>query len=308
MISRMTIGRSLVVVLAGMGAASLPAGTQASSAQVSASPVELVRATVANEVAAANDNSVKHLFRQHKKNSQGSQTRIYVETQQAMVGMTIAYNDQPLTPQQLQGEEGRLAGLVGNPEQLARKQKQEKEEANRTLSIVRALPDAFIFDYDGTEAGTASLGKRGIQLVRLKFRPNPSYRPPSHVEEVLVGMQGNILIDPASRKIARIDGTLFKDVSFGWGILGHLNRGGHFFVGQRDLDDGSWEISCMRLEFIGKILLFKNIAIKSEEVFSNFRRVPADTTFAQGVEMLKAEQARLSQGGAETVNAEGKSH
>jgi hypothetical protein len=221
-----------------------------------------------------------------------------------MAGMTIAYDDKPLTPQQLEGEEGRLAGIANNPEQLKRKQRQEKEEASSTLSIVKALPDAFLFDYDGTEIGTASLGRDGMPLLRLRFRPNPSYHPPSHVEEVLVGMAGFLLIDPAVRRVARIDGTLFKEVNFGWGILGHLNKGGHFFVQQQNLDDGSWDISCMRLEFSGKILFFKNIAINSEEVFGNFRRVPADTTFAQGVEMLKAEQARLAQGGAETAKAD----
>jgi hypothetical protein len=52
------------------------------------------------------------------------------------------------------------------------------------------------------------------------------------------------------------------------------------------------------------MLLFKNIAIKSDEIFSNFRRVPPDTTFAQGVEMLKAERAKLAQGGSETAKAE----
>jgi hypothetical protein len=41
--------------------------------------------------------------------------------------------------------------------------------------------------------------------------------------------------------------------------------------------------------------LFKSIVIKSDEVFSDFRRVPADTTFAQGVEMLKAEEAKLAE-------------
>jgi hypothetical protein len=306
MISRFTLTCSLLV-LAGLCATSLPSETQASSAQESPAAAELVRAAFANEVAAANGTSIKHMFRQHKQTAHGSQTRIYVETREAMAGMTIAYNDQPLTPQQRLGEEGRLAGLVGNPEQLVRKQRQEKEEANRTLSIVKAIPDAFLFDYDGAETGTASLGKEGMQLVRIKFRPNPDYNPPSHVEEVLVGMSGFLLIDPLSRRVAKIDGTLFRDVTFGWGILGHLNKGGHFFVQQQDLDDGSWEISCMRLEFTGKILLFKNIAIKTQEVFSNFRRVSPDITFAQGVEMLKAEQDKLSQGPTETTPAENKS-
>jgi hypothetical protein len=278
-----------------MGAGSLAAGSLSNSSQDSPSPIELVRSAVANEVAASKDDSTKHMFRSRKQNPQGSQTRLYVETREALAGITIAYNDKPLTPEQMQGEEGRLAGLVGNPEQLRRKHSQEQESAERTLRIVKALPDAFLFDYDGEEAGTADLGKDGARLVRLKFRPNPNYSPPSHVEDVLTGMQGVVLIDSAARRIARIDGTLLKEVGFGWGILGHLDKGGHFLVEQRDCGDGSWDVSRMSLGFTGKILLFKSLSIKSDEVFSDFRRVPADTTFAQGVEMLKAEQAKLGE-------------
>ena len=296
--ARITTAVLLSALLAGMlaeiSASSLAAVSPSSSSQDSASPIELVRAAVANEVAAANDTSTKHMFRSRKQNQQGSQTRLYVETREAMAGITIAYNDKPLTPEQLQGEEGRLSGLAGNPELLRRKHAQEQDSADRTLRIVKALPDAFLYDNDGEEPGTADLGKDGARLVRLKFRPNPAYNAPSHVEDVLAGMQGIVLVDSAARRIARIDGTLFKEVSFGWGILGHLNKGGHFLIEQRDVGDGSWNVSRMSLSFTGKILLFKSIAIKSDEVFSDFGRVPADTTFAQGVEMLKAEQAKLA--------------
>jgi len=285
----------LVALFAGMGASSLSSGIAATPAQDSASPIELVRAAVANEVAAADDTTAKHMFRSRKQTPQGYQTRLYVETREAMAGMTIAYDDKPLTPEQMRSEEGRLAGLVGHPEQLRHKHLQEQENAERTLRIVKALPDAFLYDYDGEERGSADMGKDGDRLVRLKFRPNPAYHPPSRVEDVLTGMQGVILIDFASRRIARIDGTLFKEVGFGWGILGHLDKGGHFLVEQRDCGDGSWEISRMSLGFTGKILFFKSIAIKSDEVFSDFRRVPADTTFAQGVELLKAEEMKLAE-------------
>jgi hypothetical protein len=296
---RIATATLLGILLFGMGAASLDAGAsraQASAAQDSASPIELVRAAAANEIAAANDDSIKHTFRARKQTPQGSQTRLYVETQSAMAGMTIAYNDQPLMPEQMQGEENHLAGLVSDPEQLSRKHSQEQQTAEHTLRIVKALPDAFLYDYDGEEQGATDLGKDGDRLVRLKFRPNPAYQSPSRVEQVLEGMQGFVLIDSTARRIARIDGTLFKEVSFGWGILGHLNKGGHFLVEQRDVGDGSWEVSRMSLSFTGKILLFKSIAINSEEVFSAFRRVPPDTTFAQGVEMLKAEEAKLAEG------------
>jgi hypothetical protein len=285
----------LGVSLVGTDATFVEVGAASSSPPDTPSPVELVRSAVANEVAAANDNSTKHMFRSRKQTSQGSQTRLYVETQSAMAGMTIAYNDRPLTPEQMRGEENHLAGLVSDPEQLSRKHSQEQQTAERTLRIVKALPDAFLYDYDGEERGAADLGKEGQQLVRLKFRPNPGYQSPSRVEQVLEGMQGFVLIDPAARRIARIDGTLFKEVGFGWGILGHLDKGGHFLVEQRDVGDGSWDTSRMSLNFTGKILFFKGISIKSEEVLSDFRRVPADTTFAQGVEMLKAEEAKLAE-------------
>ncbi len=264
----------------------------ATSCENPATCLELVRATVANEVAHSND-PTKHMFRSRKESSQGSQTRLYVETRDAMAGMTIAYNDKPLTPEQMQGEQGRLAWLESHPEQLKHKHSQEQEIGDRTLRIVKALPDALLYEYDGEENNPA--GSSEDKFVRLKFHPNPSYQPPSHVEQVLIGMKGVIVIDPVGLRIAKIDGILFKEVGFGWGILGHLDKGGHFLVEQRNVGNGCWEVSHMSLAFTGKILLFKNLSLRSDEVLTDFRRVPDNTTFAQGVEMLKAEEAKLAQ-------------
>jgi hypothetical protein len=297
MIFRILALLSLLSWFPGAGTVLLLGEEQPSSA------LQLVRTTVANEVAAGNVDGIKHMFRDRKKTPQGSQTRIYVETRDGMAGMTVAYNDKPLSPKQMEDEKGRLAGLVSNPDQLKRKQREQKEDSDRSLRIVRALPDAFLFQYDGTVPGATGTGREGVDLIRLTFRPNPSYRPPSHVEQVLLGMSGNLLIDPVQHRIAQIDGTLFQTVSFGWGILGHLDRGGHFLVDQVDVGDGCWELSHMSLAFTGKILFFKNIDYRSDEVFSNFRRVPNDTTFAQGVKLLETESTRFAQGGAETADA-----
>jgi hypothetical protein len=65
----------------------------------------------------------------------------------------------------------------------------------------------------------------------------------------------------------------------------------------------------MSLNFTGKILMLKNLSIKSDETFSDFRKVRADTTYAQGVQMLKAEEAKLAQNrSAETNGSENRSH
>ncbi|MGO9085113.1 MAG: hypothetical protein ACLP6G_18315 [Terriglobales bacterium] len=258
-------------------------------------PGELVRLTVANEVAAANSTTVKHMFRSRKQTPKGSQTRLYIETNDAMAGMTIAINDEPLTAQQRQGEINHLAWLMGNPDQLRKKQAQEKKDADQTLEIVKALPDAFRYVYADTGNPATGTSGTGGNLVRVNFTPNPAYSPPSHVEQVLQGMDGFLLIDRERMRIARIDGTLSKDVNFGWGILGRLDKGGHFRVLQGDLGDGAWDITEMDLSITGKILLFKTLTMVSDEVFSDFQRVPDNLPFSQGVELLKVEEQKLVQ-------------
>jgi len=257
---------------------------------VSNTPATLVRKTVEHEAAASQNSAVNHMFVSRKQTTRGSQTRLYVETAQAMVGMTIANDDKPLSADQQKAEQDRLDNLIHDPAELERKRAKEKEDADRARRIVRALPDAFLFEDDGTELGHPGLGKPGEQLVRLKFRPNPKYEPPTRVEEILTGMEGVLLIDPKQCRIARIDGTLFKEVGFGWGILGHLDKGGRFFVEQQDLGDGTWDASRMTLRFTGKILLFKHLDIQSDEVYRDYRPVPSNLTFAQGVELLKKDR------------------
>jgi hypothetical protein len=257
-------------------------------------PIELVRRTVANEMR-SDDQTTKYMFRERKETPNGSQTKLFVETRDAMAGMVVAYNDQPLNQDQRQGEYDRLQRFLNDPEELARKRKQEKENSERVKRILKALPDAFLYEYEGTEKSKPGVGQPGGQLVRLKFRPNPNYDPPTRVEQVLTGMQGILLIDTQKQHIAAIDGTLAREVGFGWGILGHLDRGGRFQVDQAGISEDNWAITRMDLAFTGKILFFKNVNIKSTEVYSEFRPVPADLTFAQGVELLKKQQATVAE-------------
>jgi len=257
-------------------------------------PADLVRATVRNEVATSEHREGLHMFRSYNKTPKGSQTKLYVETNDALAAKLIAVNDQPLTAEQQRGEASHLTWLVNNPEQLRKKAAREKDDEERTLRIVKALPDAFCYEYAGTTDSVNGLGKTGDQLLRLKFTPNPAYRPPSRVEEVLAGMQGELLIDPQVRRLARIDGTLFREVTFGWGIIGHLNKGGQFRVQQADLGlgDGAWGITEMKLNITGKILMFKGINMVSDEILSDFQKMPENLTFAQGVERLKMQEEK----------------
>lgn len=266
------------------------------NASQTGSPTELVRQTVRNEIKAANDLAcARHMFRSRRQTPQGSQTKLFVETKEGMAGLLLANNDQPLTPEQRQAEDERVDRFLTNPGELQKKRKKEKEDADRTLQIMKALPDAFIYEADGTESGREGVGKPGEELVRLNFRPNPKYDAPSRVEQVLTGMSGYLLIDPQCHRLALIDGTLFREVGFGWGILGHLDKGGHFVVQQGEVGDDSWDVTRMVLNFTGKIMFFKNLKIQSDEVFTGFRPVSPNLTFADGVKLLKKQESVLAE-------------
>lgn len=266
----------------------------AQQATISASPAELVRKTVQNELNAS-EGHAKYIFRDEKKTAQGSQTKLMVETDDSMAGMLVEQNGRPLTPEQRRAEDARLESYLKNPAELNKKREKEKDEADHTKKIVAAMPDAFLYENDGTVPGTQSLGRPGDVLLRLKFRPNPNYNPPTHVEQILTGMAGYMLIDTNQCRIAKIDGTLVKDVGFGWGILGHLDPGGHFIVQQADVGGGHWEATRMDLAFDGKIMLFKKLHINSSQIFSDFRPAPSNLNFEQGVALLKKQESELAQ-------------
>lgn len=279
---------ALFILMAAYGAAQTP------GLSVRPDPAQLVRAAVDNEIKTSQDENARFMFRSTRTTPRGSVTKVFVQAKEATAGIVVAYNGKPLTPEQRQDELNRIERFIKTPDELEKKRRQERVDADRSLRIIRALPDAFLYEYDGTQMGSPGVGKTGDSLVALKFRPNPHYDPPSRVEQVLTGMEGVLLLDASRKRLASIDGTLAKDVGFGWGILGHLDKGGHVLVQQQEVGGRSWTISRTNVDVTGKILLFKSLAFSMSEVFSDFKPIPHDTTFAQAVEILEKEQSELA--------------
>ncbi len=220
----------------------------------------------------------------------GMLTKELIETRDGIIARLIAINDKPLSPQERQADDERLNKLLNDPQAREQKAKQQHEDDVRTRKMVRALPDAFLYEPDGTTDGP-----RG-PIVRLKFKPNPQFDPPSRELQVFQGMEGQMLIDPRAQRLVEINAKLFRDVNFGWGILGHLDKGGQFMVHQSDVTgNDDWEITAMKLNFDGKAVIFKPIHIREDESASNFRVVPKDLTFAQGVELLKKQESAVAE-------------
>lgn len=246
------------------------------------SAVELVRVTIQNEL--KQEASRTHfMYRIRRETPAGSQTKEYVETSDGAVARLMAVNDKPLTADQRQKEDERLQKLLTDPQAQQKHRKEQQDDEQRVQKMLSALPDAFLYQYDGKE------NFRGVQMVRLRFNPNPMFSPPNHETQVYRGMVGTMLIEPRVKRLAKIDGHIIREVSFGWGILGHLDPGGHFVVEQTDVGEGVWETISTTLSFTGRVLLFKRLNIQEKEVASNFVRAPSGLDLAKGIELLKAQ-------------------
>jgi hypothetical protein len=250
---------------------------------------ELVRRMVQKELRATGEARPAWLYRLRRETPRGSQIKEMVETREGIVARLVAINDRPLTPQERADDDKRIAHLMSTPSEQQKKAKQQREEAARVSTMIGALPQAFLYQFDGTEPG------RYGEMIRLKFKPNPDFDPPSRETLPFKSMSGTMWIDASDERLTRIDATLLDDVTLGWGLVARLHKGGRFEVEQSKVADGEWMITRMRLDFDGKALLFKTISIKQMQTLGDFRKAPKGLTLSEGVNLLRKQPEVLAE-------------
>ncbi len=237
---------------------------------------QYLREVVRHELAADETDHTHWRYRIHREDDRGSQDRDVIDTKDGQLARTLLINGKPLTPDQRAADEARMKKLVEDPAERAKREKRAKDDSDKLTMMFKAIPDAFIFKYDGEENGQ----------VRLSFFPNPHYDAPNRELQVFRALSGKMWVDRSAGRLTRMDGSLFEDVLFGWGLLGRLNKGGTFSVLQRHVGDNHWEIVGLDVRMSGHAVIFKNINVKQTQRLTEFRRVRDDLTIAQAYELL----------------------
>ena len=259
-----------ILSLAGM------ASSQSSFAGEQTSPNDLVRATVANELR-THPGSESHWMYRVEREEQGKATaKEVIQTDHGSIERLVLVDGHPLSANQELEETNRIQNFVKNVSDQRRMEQTRKKEAQQCEELFKLIPEAFIFTYEGTERN----------LVKLNYRPNPNFQPPTREARVFHELTGEMWIDATQRRLVRIRGQLMADVKFAGGLLGYLQKGGHFDVEQQELSPGRWELTSLDVDMQGKALLFKTIAVQQKERRTNFRTVPAGLTLAHAAEML----------------------
>ena len=93
-------------------------------------------------------------------------------------------------------------------------------------------------------------------------------------------------VDCKQERLAAFDGHLTQIVKFGFGLLGHLDKGGHFEVRQAEVAPGHWDMTTMNLAMTGKALLFAIIGVQKRETRLDFHQVSDDLTITEAADIL----------------------
>jgi len=261
-------------VSAGFNQSSTPAPPQEPAQQ-------LLGDVVWNEVHAQDSDHSYWRYREIRKENGRTEVLDVFETPHGQIHRLLSVNGVPLSGKQKEDEENRIEELVDHPQSLEQAQKKRTQDGDEELKLLKMLPDAFHFRYDGTESGA----------TKLAFTPNPAFHPTSHEAEVFHHMEGTILVEPRMKRLLEIDGRLTSDVRFGAGILGHLYKGGTFHVRQRDVGQGHWDMTLLDVQMDGRALFFKTIAVHQNESYFDYRRVPSNTTLREAVRLLHSDTA-----------------
>jgi hypothetical protein len=275
------LGASVLAGALFLGAATAASGQALSqNGNPAVDPAKIVRDASYNELHSSKPGR-SFSYRQHKVDPKGSAVKEIVETKDGDVARLIERNGKPLPPEEEQSEIDRLNNLLAHPEVQEHRHKKEQEDSARGDGMVRMLPDAFLYTFDGMVEGPNGL------CYRLKFRPNPAFTPPDREGEVYHGMVGELWVDQSQLRLAKIDAHLISDVNFGWGVLGRLYKGGSILVQNADVGLHHWETIHMKLNLQGKLLMLKSVDYSTTEDFSDFKIQPVELGYQEAIRLLQ---------------------
>ncbi len=169
-------------------------------------------------------------------------------------------------------------------------EKVNKKQKER-LELIDQTRNAFIF----TLLGQETRGDRTLSKYRME--PNPNYKPTSRGASIFTKVKGIVWLDDASGQMARIQGEVTEDISFGL-FLGKIYKGSRFMQERYEFAPGVWLPTYSQYDFDAR-KLFSQISIHQKTFASHYRRVgpPADA-----IPLVRAELEKLGGNTSAAVN------
>jgi hypothetical protein len=244
---------------------------------------ELVSSVVANELA-DREKLRKWVCMVEKREGKQTLTEVKVDTKDGPLFRLLAIDGAALNSDQRRQDDARIARLMKDPRPLLKLKQAETDDELKLQKLLSLMPQAFVFDYDGTEGN----------LLRVKFRPNPGYVPPTYEARVIHSLAGTILIDSKETRLAKVSGQLINQVNFGFGLLGRIDSG-TLELERTEVGPQQWKTAFINIHFSGRAVLFKTINKDQYERRFDFRTVSSDLSLSDARDLLSTRTLPLPQ-------------
>ena len=99
------------------------------------------------------------------KGQSGEKVMRVIETGKGALKKTVEENGRPLTVEELKAEDARLESFVSDPAQQARQHKDTMQDDKRAESMLRMLPDAFLWKVKSEDGEGGAPGIRAEPWV-----------------------------------------------------------------------------------------------------------------------------------------------
>lgn len=122
--------------------------------QQSIDPVDLVRHATQNEIAATGPTKPPFfIYKDHTQWKDHSVTTENIETSEGGLSRTIAKNGWPLTADEQAEADEQLKSFAYDTEARRKKRQSNREDDQRSITLMRSLPDAFNYTLTGITKG-----------------------------------------------------------------------------------------------------------------------------------------------------------
>ena len=177
----------------------------------------------------------------------GHTVKIVIQTAQGDLSKTLKKNGRAVTPDEQKSDERKIDDFVNDASVREKQKHNGEQDAEKAAALTKFLPDAFLWSITGREGA----------LTRLSFTPDPKFNPTNRESRVFAAMEGIMVVHTEQKRITQLKGQLTRDVRFGYGLLGKLEKGGTFEIERQELKPGIWAITQTHIHIHGHALVFQ---------------------------------------------------
>jgi hypothetical protein len=172
----------------------------------------------------------------------------------------------PVPPSHLAAQDRQFAA------RLAAAQRDDPGDRAQRVAAVRAREAAV--QRDVLDAMTFEIQDRvewdAQPAIRVRFASRPGARPHTREGRVAAGFAGMAWIHEFDHEVMRVVGDTVDDVSFGFGVIGRLQRGSHFETRRRAIN-GVWVTTETAFRGTARALLLRRVELNYRREYFNYR-------------------------------------